>query len=712
MAIISKIRSYSGLLIAIVGFGLAAFVLGDLFQYGGPRRGPQHTREIASINNNPISLQEFDERYNQHLESWKQQTGITSPDRQQEFRIRQQAYDDIVKEILLQEELEKTGIDVSSEELFELVAGSDPHPFIVQSFTDPQTGQFDAAQVRNFIQNIHHMDPQTRNQWLMLEQYIKKERKETKYMNLVRSSIYIPDMLAEVDHKNKNTSVDIRFIAKNYNTIPDKEVEISESDVIRAYNENKHKFHQDHTIDFDYVVVNVNPTEEDRRKVKEDILDLKAELQAEQDVERFINIVSDERFDRQYHSRGELSPEIDSVMFNSPVGTIYGPYEQNDAFVVAMLNDIQFRPDSMRASHILIAYRGSMADRQQQLSRNFSQAEQKADSLLDVVRRNPARFPQLATEFSDDPSAAMNMGDLEWFSDGNMVPEFNEAVVTGNVGDIVKVETDFGFHIINITGHSTPVRKVQVAKLVRNIEPSSQTYRRIRADVSQFAAEARQKKDLESAAKDKGYAVRQATHVGKMDNSIPGVREARDVIRWAYNEDVREGQISQVYNFDDMFVLAKVSKIRKEGTPKLEDIRNDIEPIAIKDKKFQMISQKLQEAVSLDNSLEKAAEHLDIELHSANNVNLLTRNLPGFGREPKVIGKALALEVNKISHPVKGNNSVFVVEVVDKSVSVAPDDLTTTKRQLQNNLKNRAAREVVDALKKNADIKDNRTFFF
>ncbi len=712
MAIISKIRSYSGLLIAIVGFGLAAFVLGDLFQYGGPRRGPQHTREIGSINNNPISLQEFDERYNQHLESWKQQTGIASPDRQQLFRIRQQAWDDIVKEILMREELEKTGIDVSSEELFDLVAGSDPHPFIVQSFTDPQTGQFDAAQVRNFIQNINQMEPQTRNQWLMLEQYIKMERKETKYMNLVKNSIYVPDIFAEVDHKNKNSSVDIRFIAKNYNTIPDSDVKISEADILKAYNENKHTFHQDHSMDFDYVVINVNPTEEDRRKVKEDILDLKAELKAEQDVERFVNIVSDERFDRQYHSRGELSPEIDSAMFNSPVGTVYGPYEQDNAFVVAMLNDIQFRPDSMRARHILISYRGSMADQQQQLARSYPQAEQKADSLLDVVRRNPARFPQLAAEISDDPSAAMNMGDLEWFKDGQMVPEFNEAVATGNVGDVLKVETDFGFHIINITGLSTPVKKVQVAKLVRNIEPSSQTYRRIRADVNQFAAEARKKKDLESAAKDKGYSVRQATYVGKMDNSIPGVREARDIIRWAYNEDIREGQISQVYNFDDMFVLVKVTKIRKEGAPGLEDIRNDIEPIAIKDKKFQMISKKLHEAVSLDNSLEKAAEHLDIELHSANNLRLLTTNLAGFGREPKVMGKALALDVNEISQPVKGNNSVFVIEVVDKSVSVAPDDLTAIKRQLQNNLKNRAAREVVDALKKNADIKDNRTFFF
>ncbi len=712
MAVIGKIRKYSGLLIAIIGVGLAAFVLGDLFQYGGPQRGRGHVTEVGNIDGNPISYQEFDERYNQQLENWKQQTGIASPNRQQMFRVRQQVWDQLVQEILLEQELEKTGIDVSADELFDLVAGSDPHPFIIQSFTNPQTGEFNPAEVRNFIQNINHMDPSTRRQWIMIEQLIKNERKEEKYNNLIQNSIFVPEVFAKLDFANKNTSVDIRFLAKNYNTIPDEDIELSDRDLRRVYDENKNLFHQEHTIDLEYVVVNVEPTEKDREEIKDVVLELKEEIKEEENIERFINAVSDERFDSRYHSRGDLSPEIEDIMFDSPVGTVHGPYVEDNAFVVAMLNDVQFRPDSMSAQHILVTYRGSRADQQQQVARNYPQAQEKADSIFDVVRSEPGRFQQLAVEFSDDPSAAMNMGDLGWFKDGNMVPEFNEAVVSGNVGDIVKVETDFGFHIIQITGHSPASKKVQVAKIIRNIEPSTQTFRQVRADVSDFANQVRKERDFENPAKEKGYSVRQASHVGKMDNSIPGVREAREIIRWAYNEETKEGAISQVFNLQDKFVLAKISKIRQEGTPPLENIRTDIERIALKEKKFEKLSQDLSEAVSQHNSIERAAEQLNLEVHSAENLNFSTTNLPGFGREAAVIGKAVALKPNTISKPVKGNNAVFVIEIVNKTEAVTPDDLTAIQRQLRNNTRNRVVRQVVDALKKNADIEDNRTLFY
>ncbi len=711
MGVIGKIRSYSGLLIAIVGFGLAAFVLGDLFQYG-PRRGVRHGMEIGKVNNTTISYPEFDERFNQHLESWKQQTGRSSPDDREMFRMRQQVWEELISELLLEEELEKVGIDVTADELFELVAGSEPHPFIVQSFTDPQTGEFDPQDVRNFIQNINMMETQIRNQWLMLEQYIKNERKEEKYHNIIKKSIFVPGIFAKLDYKNQNTSVDFRFIAERYHTIADEDVKISKGDIRNAYEENKHRFHQEHSRDLDYVVVPVFPTDEDRHEIKTTILELKEELKTVEDVERFINTVSDERFDNSYHSRGNLPDRIDSLMFNSPVGTFDGPYEEDNAFKVAMLNDIQFRPDSMRASHILISYAGSMADQQQQITLNREQAKEKADSLLNVVKRNPARFSQLATEFSDDPSAPFNQGDLEWFRDGDMVPEFNEAVVSGNVEDMVTVETQYGFHVIHITGHSPASKKVQVAKIIRKIEPSSQTYRQVFAEASEFATLAREKEDLESAANEKGYTFREATHVGKMDYVLPGVQNAREIIRWAYDENTGEGSTSQIFDLQDKFILAKINKIRKEGTPPLEDIRDNMEKIALENKKFDMIAKKLQEAVLQTKSLEKAAEKLELDLHTADDINFLSTTIPGFGREPKVIGKALALEKNTISNPIKGNNGAYIIEVVKETEPVVPDDLTAAQRQLLNNLTNRVANEPIKALKKNSDIKDNRTMFY
>ena len=712
MAVIRKIRSYSGLLIAIIGFGLAAFVLGDLFQYG-PRQGRgQQDMKLAEIGSTTITYPEFDQRFNQQLENWKQQTGESSPDRRQMYRIRQQVWNQMVEEILIEEELEKVGIDVSSDELFELVAGDDPHPFIVQSFTDPQTGEFQAGQVRQFIQNIDMMEPQMRNQWLMLEQHIKNERKEEKFQNLVKKSYTVPEIFAELNHQAKREYVDIEFIGKDYNDISDDEVSLSEDDIQKAYNENKNDFKQEHTRDLEYVAVPVHPTEEDIEEVRINIEELKEELQEVEDVERFVNSVSDEPMDEQYYTKDELAEEIDSVMFDSPEGTIYGPYEKDNSFAVAMLNDIQFRPDSMQASHILISHRRTASAQQQQVQRTQSQAREKADSLLSVARENPARFPQLAMEFSDDPSAAMNQGDLGWFNDGDMVPEFNEAVVNNNVGDIVKVESDFGFHIIHITDHSPTSKKVQVAEITREIRPSSSTYRQVFREVSEFADMIRRDEDFESAAREKGYSTREATHVDKMDNTLPGIERAREIVRWAYDEETKVGSTSQIFDLDEKIVFARLAKIREEGTPRLEEIRNEIERIALENKKFEIIAEEMQQAIIEHESLDRVAESLDLEVNSANNINFSTTNLPGFGREPKVIGHAFGLSENQISQPVKGNNAAFLIQVVNKTEREATKELAETIEELQNNFGNKVANETIKALRENADIKDNRPRFY
>lgn len=710
MGVIGKIRSYSGLLIAIIGVGLVAFVLGDLFQYG-PARGTRPDMEVARVGSESISFPEFDERYNQHLENWKHQTGETSPNQLQMHNIRRQAWEQMVNEVVLEKELEKLGIGVSSDELLEMVTGADPHPSIVQSFTSPETGEFQPEQVRNFIQNIDRMEPQMRNQWMMLEQNIKKDRKQQKYQNLIRKSFYVPETLAEINHYNNNSVLEISFLAKNYDSISDDELEISEADIKKAYEENKHNYKQDPSRDIEYVVLPVFPTDEDRKNEKEEVLALMEELKTVEDVELFINSVSDQPFDPQYHSKDGLSSEIDSVMFNSTEGTVYGPYERGDAFVVTMLNDVQLRPDSMSATHILISHQRANTGQQQQVLRNYYEAEEKSDSLLNVVQSNPEKMPELAMQLSDDPSARMNQGDLGWFNDGDMVTEFNEAVVNGSIGDVVSVETDFGFHIIHITGHSPKSKKVQVAKIIRSINPGSSTYRELFREMSEFATVVREEENFEAAAQEKGYSIREATNVGKMDNTLPGVRNAREIIRWVYDENTKIGSISRIFDLDDKFVLAKLVNINKEGVAPLEDVRNEIEEIVINDKKFDIIADEMAKAINKHGSLVKAAEDLQIEVNYAKEYKWSNTNLPGYSREPKVIGKAFALNEGEISNPIQGNNAVFVLEVTSKTKAIIPDDLTTVRKDLENNM-GRKINQLKDALKENTEIEDKRHKFF
>ncbi|MEO8740632.1 MAG: SurA N-terminal domain-containing protein [Casimicrobiaceae bacterium] len=109
------------------------------------------------------------------------------------------------------------------------------------------------------------------------------------------------------------------------------------------------------------------------------------------------------------------------------------------------------KAEERQASHILIAVKpdASAADK--------AAAKAKADALLVQLRKNPAQFAELAKQNSQDPGSAAQGGDLGTFArDGSMVKPFEDAVFTAKQGDIVgPVATDFGWHIIKVTGVKT-----------------------------------------------------------------------------------------------------------------------------------------------------------------------------------------------------------------------------------------------------------------
>jgi len=707
MAVIQKIRNYSGLLIAVIGIGLAAFVLGDLLGPGptGPRRF-----DVGEVEGTSITYRQFENRVQQQLENWQQQRG-ERPGPRDAFQVRQQVWEQMVEEILLEEEFERLGLRVSGEELYELITGEDPHPVLVQSFQDPATGRFDREQVMDFMANFEMFDPGTQRQWLMLEDFIRQDRKEEKYHNMIGSGYTVPGPMAAMDFSNRNATADIRYIYKSHDDIADDEVEITDRDLRRMYEAHKHRFEQQATRSIKYATLTVFPSAEDQEAVLNDILQRKERMKEVENLERFINAQSHERFDPTYYGRGELSPNIDPGIFDAEVGDVFGPYMEDNAYVVAMLKDMQMRPDSMRASHILVAYQGS-ASAGPETTLTREEAQQKADSILGVVRNNPAQFPILAAELSDDPSAEFNQGDLDWFPDGAMVPEFNEAVVEAPTGSFLTVETDFGFHVIHVTNKSPLREQVQVAKLVRRIEPSSNTFREANNRITSFAETLRETGDFDGAAEEADLNVREADRVGKMDFTLPGVQEGRSIVMWAFDPDTGVGDYSRIYEFDDKFVVATVTRKQDEGIPPLQQIRSQIEEIALREKKQEMIAEEMRGIMAEGGTLDDVAAQMNLEVMTANDITFNTPTLPNLGPEPKVIGAVFARSENETTRPIKGNNGVFVAEVTRMDDVITPDDLRQAAQPVRDAFRNRVRMQAFQAIKEKADITDDRAMFF
>lgn len=705
MAVIGKIRSYSGLLIAVIGIALAAFVLGDFLGYGPTGR---QNLEVGAVGRSKIMYPEFENRVNQALDNWRQQTGASTPGARETFQIRQQVWDQMVREILLAREFEQLGLSISADELTELIIGNDPHPAILQSFTNPADGSFDPQSVVEFLQNLNFMEPSMQNQWFMLEDFIREQRKETKFHNLIQKGFHAPEMLARADYQERNATANIRLIHKSFNDIHDSLVNVSDRELRSVYNEHNHRFKREKSRDLEYVVFPIFPSEEDRERIRQEVERLKQELSEVENVENFINANSDVRFDPSFVGSGQLSPMIDSLMFNSEIGTIYGPFTDNNAFVVAKLTDVQFRPDSMKASHILISH-STARSAEPNMARTRNEASSKADSLLTIVRRSPASFNMLAAELSEDPSAAMNQGDLGWFPDGAMVEPFNEAVIDNPVNSFTVAESEFGFHVIQVTGKSPATKKVQVAQLVRNIEYSNQTFQRVFGQASAFSSALRDNKDFDAVAEEKGLSKRVVDNVRPMDNAIPGIDNPRGIIQWAFADRTQKGTISQIFDLEGRFVVARVANVREEGIPALDQIREEIMEIAIREKKAEMIKSDFRAHGA---TLSEVAQGIGLEITEIENIRFNMTNLQGHGAEPAVLGSIFALGVGDSSTPIKGNSGVFMVELVNKETAVEPENITAHQTQIKSTFRNRVPGESVRALRESADIDDNRHMFY
>lgn len=706
MAVIGTIRKHSALAVILVGVAIGAFIVSDLFTGKGRNNNPP----LGSIAGEEITVKDYNQRVDDNIETQRSNQNKENLTAQETFDVRQNTWTQYLNEIIMGKEYERLGINVTTEELYDLVQGPRPHNLIRQYFQDPATKQYSPQMVINFLQNLDNMKPEVKKQWLNLEKYIKEDRLTQKYQALVAKGYYMPEAFASMDYISKKKNAEIRYVAIRYTTLKDEDVVLTDKDYEAYYEKNKHQYEQEPSRDIDYVIFEVLPSAEDRSLTRESVYQIYDDFRNTSDYITFVNFTSDKRYDSTWFKKGQLPVTIDSLLFSSPVGTFVPPYEENNAWHLARLMDMQARPDSMKAEHILIAYKGAYRA-VETITRTKEQAERFADSLLNVLNADKTKIQALAYQLSDDGSAKENNGDLGWFADGNMVSPFNEAVLKGNVGDLVKVETVFGFHVIKITGKKDPVTKIRAAVIDRSIAPSSKTFQDVYTQASSFAGENNTRTKFETAVTGLGLNKRSATYLREMGNSIPGIDYPREIVRWTYYEGIKTGEVSPVFDVGGSYVVAVLTNIREKGLVPLEQLKDNIKTIVLNEKKASMIKEKINSSGSSD--IYQIARDFNTKVDTNLTLTFSSRNIPGFGSEFQVIGEIFSMNEGEQSEPIQGNGGVFVVKL-DRfyeppqvaNYNVYRDQMITAFRSRMN------ANPMFSALQKKAKIEDNRLLFF
>jgi peptidyl-prolyl cis-trans isomerase D len=171
------------------------------------------------------------------------------------------------------------------------------------------------------------------------------------------------------------------------------------------------------------------------------------------------------------------------------------------------------------------------------------------------------------------------------------------------------------------------------------------------------------------------------------------------------------GDVSEVFELENGYVIALLTKKSEKGTADLEDVREEIEAKVKSQEKGKIIQKKLQD---MSGTLDEiaAAYGEDANVYSTSELKISDNSLPGVGFDPKAVGKVFALNSGETSQPVIGENGVLIIET--QAITEAPEiaDYTSYKNQLQQQRGQRSGFEIAEAIREAANIEDKRYKFY
>lgn len=703
MATLQRIRNRAGVLVAIIiGLALVAFILGDILNASHSLLRPNQLK-IAEVNGKSIQYPDFQKKVEETAEIYKMNTGATQLDEDAWAQLREQVWQEYVRNAVMDDVYDELGLAVSSDELFDMIQGKNVHPIIQQLFTNRTTGQLDRSAILQFLKALEGgVSPQQKAYWLYIESQIRQERVMTKYNNLVRQGLYITKSEAQNSLNEKNKNVDIEFVALPYESISDSAVKVTDKEMQAYYDEHKENYKEDKSRTIDYVVFPVVATPTDDAATLKWMEEAKAEFAAAQDNQQYINVNSDVRFQNTYEKREDIHGGVGEFAFAGAIGEVYGPYKEGSSYRIVKIDDIKELPDSVEARHILI---------RPETVGSFDKAKAIADSLKTVIERG-GNFAELAKIYSADQNSAVKGGDLGWFKRNQMVQPFEEAAFGSEVNSLNVVTTQFGVHLIQPTKKGKLTKQVRLAELVRNIEPSTQTYQAVYAQASKFASENSNGSAFDKSVTDQKLSKRVA-RLGENDRTVVGLDQSRALIRAAFQADVNSillnNEQSRIFEFGDKFVVAKLASIQDEGYTPFADVKPTIKLAVARDKKAEMLVAKLKEAGS--SSIGAVASKVAATVQSANNIHFDLYSAPVIGAEPAVIGTVVSMEKGKLSAPIKGNRAVYVATVTAIN-QLANTNVDAEKSRINQSLAYRAGIQAYDAQRKAVEIEDRRAKFY
>ena len=710
MATLQKIRNQGGVLVSIfIGVALLAFIVGDALSSGTSMLNSSRNK-AGEIAGESIDIQTYQERLTKEEEMMKAMQGIQAFNEEEQRSIRENTWNQMVTEIILNKEMDALGMDVSQEELYDVLLGDNMNPSIRQLFSDPSTGVVSQEMARQRVRQLlnypnNHPDKQY---WLYIEDQFTSMQRQNKFSTLLAKGLYVPNVQINEMLENSAINVDINFLVKNYFSVSDSTVTVSQNEIKAYYDSHQYLFQENESRQIVYVNFNIVPSTEDVTETEAWVNDLKPEFAAATNILEFASLSSETQTNPTYFKRGELGNEsLDEFLFDTKSDEVYGPYLQDNAYNILRVADRKMLPDSVKIRHIFI----------QMAANNAAATEKLTDSLVHLLNSKKASFDLLARQYSADNSSSVNGGDLGWFGQNTLAQPFRDSLFFANKNDIKVIKAPQGFHIMQVTDRTKPVEKVLAGIITKEITPSQRTIGHIYNNVQQFTHNMKSYEEFEQAVAQHNQTKRIA-NIGKNDYTISGISNARDIIRQAYLTK-RTGTLlknrneSPIFESPDTYTVAFLTTIKKEGIAPLREVSSRIERELIRQKKGDLLAKELLAAKAGSESLLSIAQKTNTEVAEATSISFGSNQIPGAGIEPKLIAGVVGLTEGQFTQPIIGNQGTYIAMVTGRTENpVSPEDIEGTRQYVMQMNTYKVSNQLIPALEKQHDVKDLRYKFY
>tara|TARA_B110000438_G_scaffold44945_1_gene44979 strand:- start:2029 stop:4134 length:2106 start_codon:yes stop_codon:yes gene_type:complete len=698
MGTLGKIRNRSGLLLTVIGFAMLAFILGDFMQ--STRSSGPSTLYVGELLGEQILIQTFEKTVDQGIENWKSQNPNQIVNQSVISSVRNQAWAQLTRELIMDEEYIKLGIGISDDEWMERISGLNVHPEVskIPAFQDPNNGRFDRTKVLAYLQQVEQDETGASvNNWLSFQDYLINVIRNEKYDKLVEKGVYINSEESKISYNEGTQITTYNYISLPYSMIEDSLVELSDKEIKNYYNENKNDYSQEKSKNIDYVVFNVVPTKGDDLETRASLNDLKSDFVNYDDYLTLVRRNSDNaRAVFNFNKKEDfVQDSAFSLLVDNNVGTVIGPYKSNPStYRISKLVDVQMRPDSVEARHILISPSQEIT------------IDSAKSIIFDLKRQveNGKDFGSLAQSRSDDKNSAIMGGELGWFVEGAMLEQFNEACFTSLRNELKVVETQYGVHLIQVMNKSRSIQKFKIAYVDRNISASTETYNNYYTQAAQFVSSVNSDNgSFDTIVMKENLVKRSDVKVVTNKENIIGLPNSRSIVRWM--NKASQGDVSEVFEFDNSYVVAIITKENNSEYIPLSEVENRVKQSLRSEKKYE----KLVERLGDYSSLEEISETMNINIVRDKKAQMSLLSVDNLGYAPELIGTIYATEIGAVSDPIKLNNFLSVVSVVSQDAYRSEGDFTAERNSLLEKIKNYTTTTSFKALETDADVLDNRS---